>query len=58
MEASLNFASLQRWLGQQALTIYFTRLLLEGEQKLRFIQSLSRLQPKGATNPTRVKCRP
>ena len=24
----------QRWLGQQPLTIYFTSLLLEGEQRL------------------------
>ena len=30
----------QRWLGQRPFTIYFTSLLLEGEQKLRFIQSL------------------
>ena len=37
----------QRWLGQQPLTIYFTSLLLEGEQKLRFIQSLPDYNQKG-----------
>ena len=48
----------ERWLGQQPFTIYFTGLLLERGQKLRFIQSLSRLQPKGAPTPTCLQCRP